>query len=71
MSADSETASYISATALSDSERQPCPVAATLPVLPMYVARVHDARLRTLNMAWSEPAVLAGLRGGLLAAGDT
>lgn len=27
MSADSETASYTSATALSGSERQPCPVA--------------------------------------------
>jgi hypothetical protein len=27
MSADSETASYTSATALSDSERQPCPIA--------------------------------------------
>jgi hypothetical protein len=27
MSADSETASYTSATALSDNERQPCPIA--------------------------------------------
>lgn len=27
MSADSETASYTSVTALSDSERQPCPIA--------------------------------------------
>jgi hypothetical protein len=59
MSADSETASYTSATALSDSDRQPCPVRRRL-----HATRSADHRFGRLRSPVTNPGCVRSQRAG-------